>query len=63
MYGGRRYTATRENTRQRQDEIAREIVRHPKLTYAQIADDFCITEGTVRRIAAKYGIGRHPREY
>ena len=45
------------------DEIAKTIVSQPDKTYMEIADEFCISENTVRRIASEYGVGRHPREY
>ena len=35
-------------------EIAEEIVFNPKKTYQDIADEFCMSENTVRRIAAEY---------
>lgn len=59
MYGERR----KYNDSKRRDEIAKTIVEHPEQSYSAIADDFCISENTVRRIAAEYGIGRNPRAY
>ena len=44
-------------------EIAEEIVFNQKKTYQDIADEFCMSENTVRRIAAEYGVGRKPRNY
>lgn len=57
-YGKRRYSDSN-----RRDDIAKTIVKHPEKSYSEIADDYCISENTVRRIAAEYGVGRNPRQY
>lgn len=59
MYGRR----GNYNNFKRRDEIARTIVEHPEQTYTEIADSFCISENTVRRIAAEYGVERNQRLY
>ena len=41
------------------EEIAREIAECPKKTYSDIADKFCISVATVRRIAKVYGVARY----
>ena len=43
--------------------IAQEIVTKTNKTYAEIADEFCISEETVRRIARQYGVGRNSQKY
>lgn len=57
-YGKRKYSGTN-----RRDDIAKTIIKCPEKSYAQIADEYCISENTVRRIAAEYDIGRNPRKY
>lgn len=51
---GRRYC--NDNLR---EEIVRVLRKNPKRTYSDIADEFCVSAATIRRIAKAYGVARN----
>ena len=45
------------------EEVAKAIMSKPRRSYAEIADEFCMSKQTVQRIASEYGISRSKKDY